>query len=90
MVVKHLHIFGMVQGVGYRYSMFYAAQNLGVTGWVRNCTDGSVEAMVEGPPEKVEEFIKWAGQGPSLCAVKKVDVADGAGHFEAFEIKHTI
>jgi len=90
MVVKHLHITGNVQGVGYRYSLLYAARNNGVTGWVRNRSDGSVEAMLQGPDESVRVVIDWAGRGPSLCKVEKVDVTDGSGTFTDFEIISTL
>jgi acylphosphatase len=89
-MVKHLRITGNVQGVGYRYSMFYAAKNYGVTGWVRNRTDGSVEAVVEGNEKGVADFIQWAHKGPSLCHVDHIDVAEDVGHFTEFEIKPTL
>lgn len=90
MVVKHLRITGRVQGVGFRYSMFYAAQNYGITGWVRNCNDGSVEAVAQGETEQVDEFIAWAHKGPSLCEVDGVEISEATGDFETFEIKPTI
>lgn len=55
---------GRVQGVGFRYSAQRQAASLGLTGYVRNLRDGSVEMFCEGPQDKVEGFILWAAQGP--------------------------
>ena len=59
----HLRITGRVQGVAFRYSTRAEAMRLGLTGWVRNRRDRSVEAVVEGPEEEVEKLIAWCGQG---------------------------
>lgn len=85
-VTKHLLIHGRVQGVAYRDSMRMRAQDLGVSGWVRNRRDGCVEAMVQGTPEDVESMIAWAHRGPPAARVTKVDVEDGSGQFSNFEI----
>jgi len=50
-VAKHLKISGRVQGVGFRYAMSEEAERLGVTGWVRNRREGTVEAVLDGPPD---------------------------------------
>ncbi len=52
-------ITGRVQGVAYRYETQWAAERLGVSGWVRNRADGSVEAVFEGERPKVEEMLAW-------------------------------
>ena len=88
-VTKRLKVLGQVQGVGYRYAAYYAANNNGVTGWVRNCRDGSVEAVVQGEPEAVQEFITWAKKGPGLARVDNVDVTEASGDFSQFEIRDT-
>jgi acylphosphatase len=61
---KHLTISGRVQGVGFRYGMAREACNLGVTDWVRNRRDGTVEAVVDGRAEAIESIIAWAQHGP--------------------------
>ena len=73
-VRAHLRIHGRVQGVGFRSRMHREAKKLGLTGWVRNLPDGTVEAVVEGEPERVETIIGWAHQGPSGARVTKVEV----------------
>ena len=83
--VFRLQIFGVVQGVGYRWSMVQEARRLGVRGGVRNRRDGSVEAIVAGPRNAVDQIIDWARKGPPSAAVTRVDVLTGEGAFESFE-----
>jgi len=83
-VVKHLRVSGRVQGVGFRYYAIKTARELGVTGWVRNRYDGSVEAMVHGTPEAVEAMIAWARRGPPGAVVTDVRIAEGSGEFPEF------
>jgi acylphosphatase len=83
--VRHLVITGYVQGIGYRYSMVMAAQRVGVTGWVRNRRDGSVEAMVAGGAEAVATIIDWSRRGPAGAEVTHVAVELGSGDFASFE-----
>jgi len=85
MITKRLMITGRVQGVGFRYHMVRAARELGVTGWVRNRRDGSVEAMVSGAPAAVEQIVAWARRGPSSATVSNVEIADAGGSFTEFE-----
>ena len=84
-VVLHLLIRGAVQGVGYRWATVAAARRLGVTGWVRNRHDGSVEAMVAGPRASVDELVAWARRGPPAAQVSDVAVLPGEGDFTTFE-----
>jgi len=88
-VPKHLIISGRVQGVGFRYSMLAEAERLGVTGWVRNRRDGTVEAVVDGDPAAVAAMIEWANAGPPGARVTGVAVGEVAGQFAGFESKPT-
>ncbi len=54
---RHIVFYGSVQGVGFRYRAYYAAQACGVSGWVRNCYDGSVEMEVEGTEKAIDDMI---------------------------------
>lgn len=84
--VLRLEIRGRVQGVGYRWSMAEQARRLGLRGWVRNRHDGSVEAMVAGPPEALDQIVGWARRGPSSAVVASVEAFPGEGVFDAFDL----
>jgi acylphosphatase len=73
-VRAHVTISGRVQGVAYRIETQWAAERIGVRGWVRNRADGSVEAVFEGERAKVEEMLAWCRRGPALARVTAVDV----------------
>jgi acylphosphatase len=85
LLTKHLVITGRVQKVGYRNYMTYKARQFQITGWVRNCLDGSVEAMVQGAPENVEAIITRAHRGPPKAEVTSVIVSEGHGDYATFE-----
>lgn len=68
-----VRIRGHVQGVGYRNALHAQATALGLSGWVRNRSDGSVEALVAGPPAAVEAILEWARRGPPAARVSHVD-----------------
>jgi acylphosphatase len=84
-MVKRLKITGRVQGIGFRYYMNHEARKLGITGWVRNCSDGSVEAIVSGTPKAVETIIAWARAGPPAAVVDNVEISATDGSFDCFE-----
>lgn len=84
-ITKHLRIHGRVQGVYFRESMRLQALQLGVTGWVRNRGDGTVEATVQGETSRVEQMIEWARRGPPAAAVERVEVSDADGEYPSFE-----
>ncbi len=68
-----LKIFGRVQGVGYRAWAAQKARKLGLTGWVRNLTDGTVECVAQGPRDAVEALTAACQAGPVLARVTQVD-----------------
>jgi acylphosphatase len=78
-----------VQGVGYRYWTEDEARELGLTGWVRNRRDGSVEAVVDGSPDAVARIVQWAHRGPPASTVTQVEVSETEGAFAAFEWRPT-
>jgi acylphosphatase len=86
---RHVVIRGLVQGVGFRYWTTREASRIGVTGWVTNRPDGSVEAFLEGDAAAVEKLLGWfrSGGAPSarVDAVEATDV-DPAGS-TSFEIR---
>lgn len=73
-----LRIRGRVQGVYYRVHARTAASRLGLRGWIRNCDDGAVEVVVEGPVATVEEFVTWCHQGSPTARVDRIEVSDEA------------
>ena len=78
-ITRRLIISGTVQGVFYRESMRTQAERLGITGWVRNCSDGTVEAVVQGASEAVAAIIVWTQRGTGLAQVIKVEVTEAEG-----------
>ncbi len=88
-VRAELKIQGRVQGVFYRQSTKETALRLGLTGWARNCPDGSVEAVFEGGKETVDAAIEWCRQGPPAARVTEVavDWQDFQGEFSGFGIR---
>ena len=90
MDVRRLVIRGVVQGVGFRYSMAAQALLLGVTGWVRNRRDGSVEAMIAGDAAQIGEMLAWSRIGPAGAAVDEVMVESATGNFSGFDLLPTV
>jgi acylphosphatase len=85
MKTQHLTIQGRVQGVWFRESMRQEAERLGVTGWVRNRSDGSVEAVLQGPAEAVSALLDWTRIGPPQARVDHVIQADAQGQYTGFK-----
>ena len=85
----HLIIKGRVQGVGYRMSAYDAAIDLGITGWVKNMRDGSVEVLAESDKATLEQFVSWAKKGPGYAKVSEVSTEelDASGEFKSFYIR---
>jgi acylphosphatase len=73
-ITRRLLIHGRVQGVFFRESMRQRAEQLKVTGWVRNCADGTVEAIAQGDAFMVGRLIEWAQRGPDSARVDRVDL----------------
>jgi len=71
-----MRISGRVQGVYYRDSCRQMAQRLGVSGWVRNRPDGSVEVVAEGPRDDVSALAAWCRKGPPRAEVSGVEIVD--------------
>ena len=92
MVARLLQISGHVQGVGFRYSMRKEAARLGLTGWVRNRRDGSVEALAQGNDAAVAALTAWARHGPPGARVAEVRVASAQADaaLAGFEQRTTI
>jgi acylphosphatase len=72
MIARRVVIMGRVQGVGFRESMVDIAQADGLTGWVRNLRDGTVEALLQGPDDAVERVLQWCRKGPRTAHVTHV------------------
>ena len=74
MPALYFNITGQVQGVGFRYAMCGEARRLRLTGWVRNCTDGSVEAVAVGEQVALQRLAQWARRGPPGSRVENVQI----------------
>lgn len=84
----HLVIRGLVQGVSYRAAARAEALRLGLTGWVKNLPNGDVEAVAEGDPTRLEQFVAWCHRGPEEARVESVKAqsASGTGEFSTFAV----
>ena len=87
MTAKHVHVTGRVQGVSFRAWTREQAQALGLSGWVRNRPDGSLEAVVSGPDEVVEALITALHEGPPAAVVEDIDAA--IAHVGRYGSQHT-
>ena len=85
----HVRISGQVQGVFFRDSTRQKAEELSLAGWVKNLRDGRVEAVFEGPPERVREMLRWCEEGPQQASVENVDtdIENPDGDLSGFEVR---
>ncbi|SFS07615.1 acylphosphatase [Halomicrobium zhouii] len=84
----HVFVSGKVQGVFYRATTREEARKRGVDGWVKNLSDGRVEAVFEGPEDAVEEMVEWCHEGSDRAHVEDVEIEyDEPEGFDSFEIR---
>ena len=83
-------VHGRVQGVGFRYTMVKQAQRLGLTGWIRNDPDGTVEVVAEGDEQALRRFVEKLKKGPPAARVTDVDVSWGSPTetYDRFTVAH--
>jgi acylphosphatase len=84
-------VYGIVQGVGFRHHTRQTAIQLGLTGYVMNKPDGTVEIVADGSPETLQRLIDWAHHGPATARVDRVAVEDqlAVNRFEHFNIEYS-
>ena len=85
----HVRVAGQVQGVFFRDSTRQKAEELNLAGWVKNLPDGRVEAVFEGPPDRVKKMLRWCEEGPQQATVENVDtdIEDPGGDLSGFEVR---
>ncbi|MEO5774781.1 MAG: acylphosphatase [Sphingomicrobium sp.] len=89
MVARRVRVTGLVQGVFFRGWTREQATRLGVAGWVRNCPDGSVEALLEGDAEAVQSLTDLLGHGPDGARVDRIEIEEAAPeNGDRFEVRH--
>jgi acylphosphatase len=86
-VRRRVIVYGLVQGVGFRYALARVAQTRDVAGWAQNRDDGTLEAVFEGSREAVESLARFSGEGPRGAEVERLEVfeeePEGLTHFDA-------
>ena len=88
-VLYKIHIRGYVQGVGFRWSAAREAKNLGITGYVRNLSDGSVYIEAEGYQNHLKEYVEWCRKGPGSGYVESVETESSSPvDYKEFQIEH--
>ena len=89
MIARHISVSGRVQGVFFRAWTRERAEALGVTGWIRNCPDGHVEAHVEGEDSLVEQMLELLRRGSPAAQVENLRTWDVEPcEFDDFEVRH--
>jgi acylphosphatase len=86
----HVIVHGRVQGVYFRASTRDRVRQLNLSGWVRNCADGSVELVAEGDKVRLEQLVTWCRSGPRGAVVTNLDVEwlNATGEFVGFVVKY--
>ena len=85
--LRKIKIYGLVQGIFFRATAKEKADQLEISGFAKNISDGSVYIEAEGKKENLDEFVKWCSIGPSLAQVEKVIVTEGDfKNFSEFEV----
>jgi acylphosphatase len=86
---RQLRIHGKVQGVGFRFFATRVARRLGLKGWIQNLRDGSVQAIVEGEADAINEWIEEIREGPRYAEITRVDQEkkDYSGQYGDFDVK---
>jgi acylphosphatase len=88
-IARRVRITGLVQGVFFRAWTCEQAKRLGVSGWVRNCPDGSVEAQLEGDGPSVQRLTDLLGHGPDGARVDRIEIEEAAAEKgDGFEVRH--
>lgn len=94
MVTRQIRVRGRVQGVGFRHALRREAERNAVCGWVRNRSDGSVEAVVQGEPQAVARLLAWAHRGPPAARVDEFEERDASApldcRYDRFEERPTV
>ncbi|MEA2055992.1 MAG: acylphosphatase [Candidatus Thermoplasmatota archaeon] len=85
-----VRISGRVQGVWFRANTKQKAEQLGVTGWIRNTSNGCIEAIFEGDENMVKEMLDWCNHGPAQAKVENVEIKNQpvTNAFDGFAIKY--
>jgi acylphosphatase len=88
-ILYRIHVTGRVQGVGFRWNAAHQARSLGIKGFIKNLSDGSVYIEAEGNEKELDAFVAWCRSGPPFSSVENVEVirADASGYTE-FNIVH--
>ena len=88
MISKQFFVYGLVQGVGFRFFTWQTATKIGVTGTVRNCCDGSVEVIAQGSEQQMTQLTEWLQHGPRSARVERVIEVEYQGEkaFDGFRV----
>lgn len=92
MLQAHVYVAGFVQGVGFRAYVRSKARKIGVTGWVRNLSDGRVEAILQGDKKKIHQVLRFCNRGPFFARVNDVvvDWEEQTEEFLEFKKRETV